>query len=140
MTGRGRGRGGRGRRGASYTLIKDLSKELHTTPNKLRIGDVSYEPEPTFPKFILPRPTRLTQDEVNMVKYYKTLRTKIREETPFYITVRKRPVEDEEDDGLVPPRSFILNEGITRYRDRYKPVKCHRQSLRGLPASMQILS
>lgn len=91
---------GRGRRGANHNLIKGLAKDLNTTTNKLLTTDVSYEPKPAYPKFSLPRPTHLTRDEVNMVKHYKTLRTKIQEETPFYITVRKRAAEDEEDDGF----------------------------------------
>jgi hypothetical protein len=106
MAGRGRGRG---RRGGQSAFIASIATELGTTPVKLRkSNNQSYEPQPTFPKFILPRPSLLSQEETNMVKYYKSLRNKIKEETPFYITVRKRPAENEEDDGSIPN---IFGEG-----------------------------
>jgi hypothetical protein len=41
----------------------------------------------------------LSVDETAMVKYYKNIRNKILEETPFYVTTTKRPIEDE-DDGI----------------------------------------
>lgn len=61
----------------------------------------SYEPQPLFPPYWVPRPTKLKTDEINAVRYYKNIRNKILEETPYYITVRKRSGEqDEEDDGM----------------------------------------
>jgi DNA-directed RNA polymerase III subunit RPC7 len=88
----------------------------------------SYEPQETFPKFTIPRPAKLKAGEVSAVRYYKSLRSKIREETPFYITVRKRGFEEDEED-----------DGIVRYRDRYKPAKSHRQTLRGLSTDESFL-
>ena len=128
----GRGRGGRGRRGGNHTFVNAVAKDMKISPSKLRKTNQSYEPEPSYPKYMLPRPTRLHGDEASSVRYYQALRTKILEETPFYITVRKRPAEDDEDDGM----AFWLLRlivGITRYRDKYKPEKSHRQSLRGFP-------
>jgi hypothetical protein len=55
-----------------------------------------------FPNFLVPRPTKLTQEEIGMVRYYKSVRNKILEETPFYITGMKRSVPvDDEDDGTL---------------------------------------
>lgn len=96
-----------------------LAARLGTTVTNLRTIKAVYEPEPTFPDFLVPRPTKLSQEEMNAVKYYKNLRNKILEETPFYITGKKRAAEDDDD-------------GIKRYRDKYKPTKSHRQTLRGL--------
>jgi hypothetical protein len=96
----GRGRGGRGGRGRN-TLLGSIATSLDTTPAKLWKRDVTYEPEATYPAFTLPRPTKLTAEEVSTIKYYKGLQNKILEETPFYITVRKRPAENDEDDGTV---------------------------------------
>ena len=96
----GRGRGGRGRRGGGLTFVNAVAKDMKISPNKLRKTNQSYEPEPTYPKFLLARPTHLHRDEVSAVRYYQTLRTKILEETPFYIAVRKRPADNDEDDGI----------------------------------------
>jgi len=70
-----------------------------------------------------------------MVKYYKNIRNKIAEETPFYITTRKRPAE-EEDDGTA-LSICVLIEGILRYRDKYTP-KQQRVNLRGFPTGMRV--
>ena len=85
------------------------------------------------------------------MKYYKSLRNKILEETPFYVLGAKRAVKDDEDDGMaLEPRGGVVGGegreretmgdsklklivGIVRYRDKYKPAKAHRQTLRGLP-------
>src|SRR5271170_375337 len=101
MAARGGGRGGRGRgRGGSRTsFLSGIAQQMDTTPNKLWKRDVGYEPDPTFPNFLLPRPTKLTPEEVSTVKYYKGIRNKILEETPFYVTLKKRPAEDDDDDG-----------------------------------------
>jgi hypothetical protein len=97
MAGRGRGRG---RRGGHNSIINSIATDLGTTPNKLRkTNNQNYEPQPTYPNFIIPRPSHLHLDEANMVKYYKNLRNRIKDETPFYITVKKRAAEDDEDDG-----------------------------------------
>jgi len=84
------------------------------------------------------------------VKYYKSLRNKILEETPFYVLGAKRAVKDEDDGMALEPRGGVVGGegreretmgdsklklivGIVRYRDKYKPAKAHRQTLRGLP-------
>ena len=92
------GRGGRGRRGGR-TFLSRTAQSLDINPAQLRKMQLAYEPEPMFPKFHIPRPTKLTPEESNAVKYYRSLRTRILEDTPFYITTRKRPAEDDEDDG-----------------------------------------
>lgn len=61
-----------------------------------------FDPEPMFPNFLVPRPTKLTGEESAMVKYYKSLRNKILEETPFYVLGVKRRVEEDDEDGMVP--------------------------------------
>jgi hypothetical protein len=132
MIERGRGRGS-GRGGTNMNM---MAQRLGTTSASLRnMGSLKFDPEPTYPDFLIPRPTKLTLDETTMVKYYKNIRNKILEETPFYITTTKRPLEDE-DDGieLFPPRMLIV--GIIRYRDKYKPVKMYRQTLYGFPTGM----
>lgn len=100
-----RGRGGRGRRGGRNTFLNSLAHDMHTTPAQLRKANLGYQPEPTFPDFLVPRPSKLSQDEANTVKYYKNLRNRILEDTPFYIAVRKRPADNDEDDGRC---EFIL--------------------------------
>ena len=99
MASRGGGRGGRGRRGGRTSFLSGIAQQMDTTPNKLWKRDVGYEPDPTFPQFMLPRPTKLTPEETSSVKYYKGMRNKILEETPFYVNWKKRPAEDDEDDG-----------------------------------------
>jgi DNA-directed RNA polymerase III subunit Rpc31 len=102
MAERGGGRGGRGRRGGR-NIATVLAQQLGTTATALRKAvKAGYEPEPTFPNFLVPRPTKLTQDETTTVKYYKNMRNKIVEETPFYITGRKRPADDEDDGRKFP--------------------------------------
>ena len=96
MAERGRGRGGRGR-GRGATTIGIIAQKLNTSISSLREIRSTTEPQPLFPPFIVPRPTKLSKDEVDMVKYYKSIRTKIHDETPFYITGKKRPAEDEDD-------------------------------------------
>ena len=127
-----------------------MAQRLGTTALALRQMKTQFEPEPMFPTFLVPRPTKLTGEEVARVKYYKSLRNKILEETPFYVLGAKRAVKDDEDDGMaLEPRGVIGGElreretlghsklrlivGIVRYRDKYKPAKAHRQTLRGLP-------
>jgi len=95
----GRGRGGRGRRGGAPSSMTIMAQRLGTTTSNLRSLQTKFEPEPTFPTFLVPRPTKLSQDEINMVKYYKNIRNKILEETPFYVIGKKRPADDE-DDGI----------------------------------------
>jgi hypothetical protein len=96
--GRGRGRGGGGGATSSMNL---MAQRLGTTAVALRQMKTQFDPEPMFPNFLVPRPTKLTQEEIGMVKYYKSVRNKILEETPFYITGMKRPVPvDDEDDGM----------------------------------------
>ena len=120
MTSRGGGgggsRGGRGRRGgASRTsFLSGIAQQMDTTPNKLWKRDVGYEPDPLFPPFLLPRPTKLTPQEASAVKYYKGIRNKILEETPFYVTLKKRPAEDDEDDGtdLGLRRQELMGKGL----------------------------
>jgi hypothetical protein len=97
MAERGGGRGGRGRRGGRGSNMGVLAQRLGTTIGNLRNMKTDYEPEPTFPNFLVPRPTKLSQDEINAVKYYKNLRNKILEETPFYVLGKKRPAEDDDD-------------------------------------------
>jgi len=75
-----------------------LAQRLGTTVTALRSAKANYEPEPLFPEFLVPRPTKLTPDETNMVKYYRSVRSRILEDTPFYVIGKKRPA-DEEDDG-----------------------------------------
>jgi hypothetical protein len=60
-----------------------------------------------FPNFLVPRPTKLTLEEAAVVRYYKSLRNRIVEETPFYVTGMKRPAVDDEDDGIVPSRPVV---------------------------------
>jgi hypothetical protein len=98
MTERGRGRG---RRGGRTSFLSTIAKEMNTTPSKLWKMNPGYEPEPTFPHFTIPRPTKLSQEETNAVKYYKNLHRKIMEETPFYVGPRKRAAEEDEDDGKI---------------------------------------
>jgi len=104
--GRGGGRGGgrsRGRAKKNPLLDMIPTADLGIPGNKRgKAQDKSnYDPQPTFPKFTVPRPAKLKQDEINVVRYYKSLRTKIQDETPFYVMVRKRGFEeDEDDDGL----------------------------------------
>ena len=93
-----RGGRGRGRRGGRSAFLTKMAQDLNMNPSKLKAMNIDYEPEKRFPDFIVPRPTKLSQDETNMVKYYKNLRKKILEETPFYITPKKR-LADDEDDG-----------------------------------------
>jgi hypothetical protein len=101
MAERGGGRGGRGRRGGPGSTMGVLAQRLGTTVTNLRSIKAVYEPEPTFPNFLVPRPTKLSQEETNAVKYYKNLRNKILEETPFHITGKKRVADDDDhDDGL----------------------------------------
>jgi DNA-directed RNA polymerase III subunit Rpc31 len=128
--GRGRGGGGRGGRGRGATTIGIIAQKLNTSIGSLRQIRAATEPQPLFPSYIMPRPTKLSKEEVDMVKYYRNIRNKIAEETPFYITPRKRPADDE-DDGI-DSRKYWLTEGIVRYRDKYTP-KHQRMSLRGLP-------
>jgi len=130
MAERGGGTGGRGRRGGRGSNMNVLAARLGTTVTNLRTIKAVYEPEPTFPDFLVPRPTKLSQEEMNAVKYYKNLRNKILEETPFYITGKKRVAEDDDDDGKL--FHAPLTAGIKRYRDKYKPTKSHRQTLRSL--------
>jgi hypothetical protein len=100
MAERGRGRGG-GRGGRGGTNLNMMAQRLGTTSTALRsMGSFKFDPEPTYPNFLVPRPTKLSVDETTMVKYYKNLRNKILEETPFYITGKKRPADDE-DDGMI---------------------------------------
>ena len=77
-----------------------LAQRLGTTVGNLRSMKATYEPEPTFPAFVVPRPTKLSQEETNAIKYYKNLRNKFLEETPFYIIGNKRPAEDHDDGAL----------------------------------------
>lgn len=78
-----------------------MAQRLGTTTLALRQMKTQFDPEPTFPNFLVPRPTKLTRDEVGMVKYYKSVRNKILEETPFYVAGMKRAaVADDEDDGI----------------------------------------
>ena len=105
MSERGRGRGGRGGgggrgRGRGATTIGIVAQKLNTSIGNLRQIRPTTEPQPLFPPFVLPRPTKLSRDEIDMVKYYKNIRNKIAEETPFYISARKRPAEDENDGML----------------------------------------
>jgi hypothetical protein len=100
--GRGAGRGGRGRRGGASSSINLMAQRLGTTSLALRQMKTQFDPEPTFPNFLIPRATKLTREEVSMVKYYKSVRNKILEETPFYVTGMKRPADDE-DDGTSSP-------------------------------------
>jgi hypothetical protein len=93
--GRGRGRGG-GRGGTNMNM---MAQRLGTTSTTLRNMSLKFDPEPTYPDFLIPRPTKLTLHETTMVKYYKNIRNKILEDTPFYIITTKRPIEDE-DDGI----------------------------------------
>jgi hypothetical protein len=74
-----------------------LAARLGTTVTSLRSIKAVYEPEPTFPDFLVPRLTKLSQEETNTVKYYKNLQNKILEETPFYVTGKKRAAEDDDD-------------------------------------------
>ena len=79
-----------------------MAQRLGTTAVALRQMKTQFDPEPMFPNFLVPRPTKLTQEEIGMVKYYKSVRNKILEETPFYITGMKRPMPvDDEDDGTL---------------------------------------
>jgi len=101
--GRGGGRGGgrsRGRAKKNPLLDMIPTADLGIPGNKRgKAQDKSnYDPQPTFPKFTVPRPAKLKQEEINVVRYYKSLRTKIQDETPFYIMVRKRGFEEDEDD------------------------------------------
>jgi hypothetical protein len=97
MIERGRGRGGRGG-GRGGTNMNMMAQRLGTTSTALRnMGSLKFDPEPTYPDFLIPRPTKLTLDETTVVKYYKNIRNKILEETPFYVTTTKRPIEDEDD-------------------------------------------
>jgi hypothetical protein len=99
--GRGRGRGGGGGGGATSSMNL-MAQRLGTTAVALRQMKTQFDPEPIFPNFLVPRPTKLTQEEIGMVRYYKSVRNKILEETPFYITGMKRPVPvDDEDDGTL---------------------------------------
>jgi DNA-directed RNA polymerase III subunit Rpc31 len=125
MASRG-GRGaGRGRRGGGNASIIAIAQKMGTTATEIRKNvKASYEPEPLFPAHLVPRPTKLSQDEIDMVKYYRGLRTRILEDTPFYIIPKKRQIDDDEDDG------------IRRYRDKYKPKKSSVQGLRALPVGM----
>jgi hypothetical protein len=95
MAGRGRGRG----RGGRNTALESMAREMNITPAKLKNMNFDYEPEKTFPDFILPRATKLSEEETTVVKIYKNLRRRIMDETPFYIVPRKRAVDDPEDDG-----------------------------------------
>jgi hypothetical protein len=99
MAERGGGRGGR--RGGRGSNMGILAQRLGTTVGNLRSMKATYEPEPTFPAFVVPRPTKLSQEETNAVKYYKNLRNIILEETPFYITGDKRAAEDNDDGVLI---------------------------------------
>ena len=77
------------------------AQSLEMSAQQLRKMPNSYEPQPLFPQYWVPRPTKLKPDETNAVKYYKNIRNKILEETPFYVTVRKRGLDDdEEEDGM----------------------------------------
>jgi len=76
------------------------------TPAKLQSMNVDYEPEKTFPDFLFPRPTKLTQEETSMVRYYKNLQRKILEETPFCINWRKQQVDKDDDGGKETMRQF----------------------------------
>lgn len=76
-----------------------MAQRLGTTALALRQMKTQFDPEPMFPNFLVPRPTKLTAEEVAIVKYYKSLRNKILEETPFYVLGAKRTVKDDEDDG-----------------------------------------
>jgi hypothetical protein len=111
-----RGRGGRGRRGGRNTFLNSLAQDMNTTPAKLRKANLGYQPEPTFPDFLVPRPSKLSQDETNMVKYYKNLRNRILDDTPFYITVRKRPVDDDDDDGRSEVVTYLIVRDYTLQR------------------------
>jgi len=101
MAERGRGRGGGRGRGRGASTIGIIAQKLNTSIRSLRDIRSTTEPQPLFPPFIIPRPTKLSKEETDMVKYYKNIRTKIIEETPFYIVGKKRPAEDD-DDGMYP--------------------------------------
>ena len=156
--GRGGGRGGRrgGGGGGASSAMNLMAQRLGTTALALRQMKTQFDPEPMFPNFLVPRPTKLTLEEAAVVRYYKSLRNRIVEETPFYVTGMKRPAVDDEDDGIVLlcPCSCCcclgwgveegvggwlakrLMVGVVRYRDKYKPAKAHRQTLRGLPTGI----
>jgi len=114
--GRGGGRGGRrgGGGGGASSAMNLMAQRLGTTALALRQMKTQFDPEPMFPNFLVPRPTKLTLEEAAVVRYYKSLRNRILEETPFYVTGMKRPAVDDEDDGIVPSRRVLVFAVVVR--------------------------